>query len=81
MVFLPLSPGLRVPLASFSSRTAKIVGGQTDFGKPEPFGQMPTIRYTGLASKFARRALKMAKASRLVSMYRCVFRDVFPTKL
>jgi hypothetical protein len=47
MIFLPLSPGLHVQLASFSLRTVKIVGGPTDFGKPESLGQIPTIRYTG----------------------------------
>src|SRR6266700_4085853 len=41
MVVLPVSPGLHISSASFSSRTVEIVGGPTDFGKSERCGKRP----------------------------------------
>jgi hypothetical protein len=43
-------------MASFSSRTAKIVGGPTDFGKSGLATRKPAIRYMESASNFAQRA-------------------------
>jgi hypothetical protein len=53
--FPPSFAGLAYFMASFSSRTAKIVGGPTDFGKSGLVGRKPTIRYMESGNEFARR--------------------------
>jgi len=56
-------------MASFSSRTAKIVGGPTDFGKSGLVGRKPTIRYMESGNDFARRAFRTARVVRLISAH------------
>jgi membrane-associated phospholipid phosphatase len=56
-------------MASFSSRTAKIVGGPTDFGKSGLVGRKPTIRYMESVNGFARRAFRTARVVRLISVH------------
>src|SRR6476469_8108598 len=54
-------------MARFSSRTAKIVGGPTDFGKSGLVGRKPTIRYMESMNGFARRAFRTARVVWLIS--------------
>jgi hypothetical protein len=67
--FPPSFAGLAYFMASFSSRTAKIVGGPTDFGKSGLVGRKPTIRYMEFGSEFARRAFRPARVVRLISAH------------
>src|SRR4029077_4545792 len=53
--FPPSFAGLAYFMASFSSRTAKIVGGPTDFGKSGLVGRNTTNRYMESGNEFARR--------------------------
>jgi hypothetical protein len=57
-------------MASFSSRTAKIVGGPTDFGKSGLLGRKPTIRYMESGNEIAHRAFRTARVTRLISVRR-----------
>jgi hypothetical protein len=67
--FPPSFAGLAYFMASFSSRTAKIVGGPTDFGKSGLVGRKPTIRYMKSGSEFARRPFRTPRAARLISAH------------
>src|SRR4029077_2929413 len=62
--FPPSFAGLAYFMASFSSRTEKIVGGPTDLAKSGLVGRKPTIRYMGSGNGFVRRAFTTARAVR-----------------
>jgi hypothetical protein len=66
--FPPSFAGLAYFMASFSSRTAKIVGGPTDFGKSGLVGRKPTIRYMESGNGFVRRSFTTAKVVRFAEV-------------